>query len=123
MGEILEHVDNPCAFLIAIRERYSRCINRMIITVPNAFSWQNISYTFSCEECINTDHRYWFTPYTLGKIATQAGMEIEQFRFCQPTLSSKKNLSWLIHPVSFFRHLILSRFPATRQTLVMVVKL
>lgn len=126
VGEILEHVDNPCAFLTAIHDKYSQNIDRMIITVPNAFSWQNISYTFSCEECINTDYRYWFTPYTLGKIATQAGMEIEEFLFCQLTPSSKGNLSWLswlIHPLSFFRHAILRRYPATRQTLLMVVKL
>lgn len=123
MGEILEHVDNPCAFLTAIHEKYSQHINRIIITVPNAFSWQNILHTFSHEECINTDHRYWFTPYTLAKITTQAGMEVEQFSFCQPFPLPAGRLSWLIHPRSLFRYAILHRYPATRQTLVMVVKL
>ncbi len=123
MGEILEHVDNPCAFLSAIHEKYSKNISRMIITVPNAFSWQNISYTFSHEECINTDHRYWFTPYTLAKVTTQAGMEVEQFLFCQPAPLPAGRLPGLIHPKSLLKHAILHRYPATRQTLVMVVKL
>jgi len=122
MGEILEHVDNLGAFLTAIHEKYSKNICRMIITVPNAFSWQNITHTFSHEECINTDHRYWFTPYTLGKIVTRAGMEVEQFLFCQP-FPLPRRLSLLIHPRSLFRHSILHRYPATRQTLVMVVKI
>lgn len=123
MGEILEHVDDPCAFLTTIHEKYSQNINRMIITVPNAFSWQNISHTISHEECINTDHRYWFTPYTLGKVVTQAGMKVEQFLFCQPSLPNRKIQSLLLHPISLVRHAILRRYPATRQTLVMVVKL
>ncbi len=127
VGDILEHVDNPCAFLAAIHKRYSQNIGHMIITVPNAFSWQNISHTFSHEECINRDHRYWFTPYTLGKIVAQAGMEVEQFLFCQPfppsTIPLRKILSWPIHPRSLFRHTIFRRYPATRETLVMVVNL
>ena len=123
MGEILEHLDNPCAFLTAIHEKYSQNIGRMVITVPNALSWQNISYTFSHEECINTDHRYWFTPYTLGKIITQAGMEVDEFFFCQPFPSQRGILSWLIHPMALFRQAIIRKYPATRQTLVMVVKL
>lgn len=123
LGEILEHVDNPCAFLTTIHEKYSKNVGRMIITVPNAFSWQNILHTFSHEECINTDHRYWFTPYTLAKITIRAGMEVESFLFCQPVPLPVGRLSWLIHPRSLLRHAILYRYPATRQTLVMVVKL
>lgn len=123
MGEILEHVDNPCAFLKVIHENYSQNIHRIIITVPNALSWQNISHTFSHEECINTDHRYWFTPYTLGKIITQAGMEVEEFSFCQPFPSHSRVQSLLIHPMSLFRHAILWKYPATRQTILIVVKL
>lgn len=122
MGEILEHVNDPCAFLTAIHKRYSNNIGHMIITVPNAFCWENVSHTFSHEECINTDHRYWFTPYTLAKIITQAGMEVEQFFFCQSTPSAGR-LSWLIQPRSLLRHAMLHRYPAIRQTLVMVVKL
>jgi hypothetical protein len=46
LGEILEHTDNPCSFLAAIRKKYSGTIDRLIITVPNALSWQNITRTF-----------------------------------------------------------------------------
>ena len=123
MGEILEHVDDPCTFLTAIHEKYSKNISRMIITVPNAFSLQNILHIFSHEECINTDHRYWFTPYTLAKITTRAGMEVDQFLFCQHNPLPSGRLSRLIHPTSLLRYVILHRYPVTRQTIVMVVKL
>lgn len=123
IGEILEHVDNPCTFLTAIHDRYCHNINHLVITVPNAFSLQNISHAFSHEEYINTDHRYWFTPYTLGKIVTLAGMTIKEFFFCEPFPLSKRILSWAFHPKGLIQRAILERCPATRQTLVMVVKL
>ena len=120
MGEILEHVDDPCSFLRAIRNKYSKNINSIIISVPNALSWQNITHTFSHEECINSDHRYWFTPYTLAKVITLAGMEVAEFFFCQPYPSKRETISIFNHPFSKF---VIRRYPATRQTLVMVVKL
>lgn len=122
LGEVLEHVDNPCMFLNRIRECYSTNIDRLILTVPNAFSWQNITYTFSQTECINTDHRYWFTPYTLAKIISQAGMRVEQFFFCQPMSENRGLLSLARHPKLLFHHILFSRYPATRQTLLAVAK-
>lgn len=123
MGEILEHVDNPCDFLKTIEERYSKNIDRLIITVPNAFSWQNIAHTFHHEEFINTDHRYWFTPYTLGKVITQAGMKVDQFFFCEQFPSDIRKFPRISHPKDMLRRRILKRYPATRTTLVMVVVL
>lgn len=122
LGEILEHVDNPCFFLNRIRENYSTNIDRLIITVPNAFSWQNITYTFNHVECINTDHRYWFTPYTLAKIVYQAGMKWEQFFFCQPIGDNYTISSCFRHPSQLFHYALFKRYPATRQTLLAVVK-
>ena len=40
-GEILEHVDNPVAFLKSINEKYSDSIDRCMITVPNALRYLN----------------------------------------------------------------------------------
>jgi len=123
MGEILEHVDNPCLFLKAIKEKYEGCIERLIITVPNAFSWQNVKYSFLDRECINSDHRYWFTPYTLAKILSQAGIEVEEFWLCNPSDSYHKGISKIVHIRSFMRKILLGRYPLMRQTLVMVAKL
>lgn len=123
MGEILEHVNDPCLFLSQIQQKYSENINKLIITVPNAFSWQNIKSTFSHIELINSDHRYWFTPYTLAKIISQAGMSVEFFLFCLPIPENQRMISWFLHPTRLFHHILFSWFPATRQTLLMVAKL
>lgn len=71
LGEILEHVDNPVDFLSKIHDNYNGKIDKIIISVPNALKYckkGNIKY-----ESINSDHKYYFTPYTLSKILTDAG--------------------------------------------------
>lgn len=120
LGEILEHVDNPNLFLSTIQNKYHGCVDHLVITVPNAFSYQNMKYTFSNKECINTDHRYWFTPFILAKIAILAGMQVERFFFCIPT-PRNNNVINRIHPQRIFSDFIFKRYPSTRQTLVMVV--
>ncbi len=77
-GEVLEHIDNPVEFLKIIRESYGDLIDKCIITVPNAFRYSNFKYALKGQEGINSDHRYWFTPYTLCKVCNQAGIEVEE---------------------------------------------
>lgn len=123
MGEVLEHIDDPCYFLKKIKERYSNNIDKLIISVPNAFSWQNISSTFSNVEYINSDHRFWFTPFTLAKIVFQAGMNLENFYFCQSIDNKRGLLTDIIHPTKIFYKLMYKKCPATRLTLLAIVKL
>lgn len=77
-GEMLEHVDNPVDFLKHISDNYSDLINKIIITVPNAFSYENFKAAWNNMEIINSDHRYSFTPYTISKVLTRAGFHVEQ---------------------------------------------
>lgn len=97
IGEVLEHIDNPIAFLTALRKKYPNNIKTLILTVPNAFSISNFTSCFKGYEYINTDHRYWFSPYTLSKILTLSGFTPEEFTFAQygvtPRASSFK--AWL----------------------------
>lgn len=81
LGEILEHVDNPVTFLKAMKINFSKYgfDGKYVITVPNAFCFQRNVYTKGIEG-INTDHRYWFTPYTLAKVMYQAGIHPEEIR-------------------------------------------
>jgi hypothetical protein len=83
LGEIVEHVDNPVAFLAAIREAWAGRCNRLILTLPNAFAWSTLRSTGRSVESINTDHRYWFTPYTAAKVATQAGFIVNDIALCE----------------------------------------
>lgn len=81
LGEILEHVPNPTAFLAALHEKYGANIGHLIVTVPNAFFAENFTSARRDEEFINTDHRYWFTPFTLAKIGHDAGWALDSFHY------------------------------------------
>lgn len=75
LGEVLEHIDNPVQFLSGIAKNYGHDIHGIIISVPNAFRAGNLINTFRNRELINSDHRYWFSPYTLQKVAYRSGIE------------------------------------------------
>jgi 2-polyprenyl-3-methyl-5-hydroxy-6-metoxy-1,4-benzoquinol methylase len=81
LGEILEHIDNPVAYLGAIRKLYGTNIREIVITVPNAWTQTAMRMANASAEIINSDHRYWFTPYTLAKVIVRAGMEIQDLYF------------------------------------------
>lgn len=73
MGDMLEHLDNPVQFLSEVHGLYKGQVDRLLVSVPHAFSYQNFMFMLRNQECINSDHRYWFTVYTLAKIITRAG--------------------------------------------------
>jgi hypothetical protein len=52
-----------------------------VITVPNAWTQTTMHMANQSAEIINSDHRYWFTPYTLSKVIVQAGLELEDIYF------------------------------------------
>jgi 2-polyprenyl-3-methyl-5-hydroxy-6-metoxy-1,4-benzoquinol methylase len=81
LGEILEHIDNPVSYLEAIGRLYKGNISRIVITVPNAWTQTTMRMARRSAEVINSDHRYWFTPYTLAKVIVQSGMQVEDIYF------------------------------------------
>jgi hypothetical protein len=81
LGELLEHIDNPVDYLCAIQKNYAGVIDRIIITVPNAWTQTTMKMANRSSEVINSDHRYWFTPYTLAKVIVRAGMEVDEVYF------------------------------------------
>lgn len=112
LGEILEHVDNPVLFLTKIREKYGSVIKQMVITVPNALRWINFKNVLKNKEVINSDHRFWFTPYTLAKISTQAGYEVEEFDFL---------LDYKLSPFSLITPLLYKLRPGLLDNLCMTI--
>lgn len=74
LGEVLEHIGNPVNFLRCMLSRYRDNIKHVVITVPNAFTAGNIKNILRTTETINSDHRFFFTPYTLSKVAWDAGL-------------------------------------------------
>ena len=80
-GEIVEHLDNPVEFLEKLHHRYIRYVDKIVITVPNAYSIHYLDSVLHGIEGINTDHRYWFTPYTICKIAHRAGFSLREMLY------------------------------------------
>jgi 2-polyprenyl-3-methyl-5-hydroxy-6-metoxy-1,4-benzoquinol methylase len=83
VGEVLEHIGDPVAFLSTIRAKYCDYVDRIVVTVPNALRIANFQFAKQGLEVVNSDHRFWFTPYTLAKIMTDAGLVIEGYRMLQ----------------------------------------
>ncbi|WP_448516113.1 glycosyltransferase [Pseudothermotoga sp.] len=78
LPEVIEHLDDPVLFLKEIRRKFIDIAERIIVTVPNAFRLLNFHLAMKNSEGINTDHRYWFTPYTILKLIVRAGFEPEE---------------------------------------------
>lgn len=112
LGEILEHVKNPSDFLEDIRAKYSGVIEKIIITVPNALRIENFKFALQNIEFINSDHYYWFTPYTLSKIVYQAGYKINEVYLANGFPFSLKAQLRL-------KYYLLQRFPLLRDTIVL----
>lgn len=83
LGELLEHVDDPVDFLRTLRQRPGLQNAKCIVTVPNAFYYKNFKNALKQIENINSDHRYWFTPYTLSKVLVMAGWQVEEIQLTQ----------------------------------------
>ena len=57
-------------------------VEKVIITVPYAFGLRQMFSGLLKRENINSDHRYWFTPYTIAKVCIEAGIDPEELFFC-----------------------------------------
>ncbi len=93
MGEILEHLNNPVDFLMNIKKEYLNFASEVIVTVPNVYCYKYSNFAKNGIECINTDHKYNFSPFTLSKVLLNAGMEPINIIFAD--FPSKKR-SWLM---------------------------
>lgn len=105
-GEVLEHIDDPVMFLKSIRAKYGSCTERIIITVPNALSYTNFRFGLRDIEMINTDHRFWFSPFTLIKVAMQAGIEVEAYDLCSDEPPGMFSIKWWLKERPLFRNRI-----------------
>jgi len=109
LPDVIEHIGNPVLFLSKMKKRFPN-VNRFVITTPNALRLDNIKYAFKSKECINTDHRYWFTPYTLSKILIDSGYELHNILFAEHAsrLSRRK----------IIKNILIKKYPMLRDTIV-----
>jgi hypothetical protein len=80
-GELIEHLDNPVNFLKSFKERYGENVSRFIITVPGIYNRRQFRNMLNYKEIINSDHRFWFTPYTISKVVASAGFIPENITY------------------------------------------
>lgn len=78
LGEIIEHLDDPVRFLAGLRRKFRGTCRTLIASVPNAFALTNWRAALSGVEYINSDHRCWFTPYTIAKVLHRAGLGVDE---------------------------------------------
>lgn len=111
MGELIEHQNFPAGFLFDLTKY--KTIKKMLITTPNALRIDNFWWAKKHKELINSDHKFWFTPYTLSKAVVEAGLKVNWFGFCQ---GSQIPLHWV------YKRYILKKYPAFRDTIIMEVE-
>ena len=113
LGEVIEHVPNPLQFLAAMLANFKACGIRyrsVVLSTPNGLYNERFQH-MRLTERINSDHRYLFTPYTLSKIMTEAGLEITSIKFCRNGTIKRR---------SFIKNIYYSLFPMLRSTLLAV---
>jgi 2-polyprenyl-3-methyl-5-hydroxy-6-metoxy-1,4-benzoquinol methylase len=71
-AEILEHVTNHQQLLQNLHS-LSQFNTMIIITGPNAFGFENFINTLRGFETVNSDHKYWFTFYTMSRMLVANG--------------------------------------------------
>ena len=78
--DVLEHLSNPAAFLERLAKLFPAA--EFVVSVPNALSLRNMAHTLTGTERVNTDHRAWFSPYTLQKVLADAGLRSTHLTGC-----------------------------------------
>jgi hypothetical protein len=109
--EVLEHMDEPSGFLRAVGEKYGGTFSKIIITVPNGISQDNWKFARKGMEVINSDHCFWFTPYTLAKTVINAGLSVEEIRMCR-----HGTINWR----SFLKKRFFKKYPLLRNDILCI---
>lgn len=117
IGEVLEHIDNPVAFLEGLRTAWSGRVNEIVLTVPNAFYWRSILRVTRGAELINSDHRYWFTPYTISKVGYASGFEGVDIAMASPEFDDAQRPK-VKQTVRAVMKKLLTKNPMVQQTII-----
>jgi hypothetical protein len=112
VGEVLEHLGNPADFLASVRKSYRNCCRRLLVTVPNALRLENGVFALLSREVINSDHRCWYSPYTLAKVLTEAGFHVTEVSL---VTAHPVRLRGIITATRWFAN---KTFPGLRNTVV-----
>ncbi len=75
LPDVIEHLPDPVAFIHRLGVVFANA--RLVVSVPNYLSYRSLlGAATSGAERINTDHRCWFSPYTLTKNVWLGGFHV-----------------------------------------------
>jgi len=72
-GDVVEHMNNPGRFLEKVGDLLNRG-GRLIVGVPNAYSFNILKYVISGYEPTHKDHTYFFSVKTLSELCSRYGL-------------------------------------------------
>lgn len=79
LGEVLEHLPSPGVALDALRRRYPEA--ELLVTVPNAFSWENLGFLTRGWEFVHDDHCCYFSEATLRGFLRKCGYAVREMLY------------------------------------------
>jgi hypothetical protein len=126
LGEVIEHIGSPVHFLQNLRSILQNRVESIVLTCPNGFRYQNFTASLCHYEYINSDHRYWFSPFTISKVLEDSGFTVESiflvsgYPVVRPSI--KKIIKGHFGFRSFLRYVTLSKYPLLRDSLLVVAR-
>lgn len=104
LGDIIEHLENPGLALVNIKKLMTNR-TKVIVTVPNCFSYGAIKNLIKTKEEVHPDHVFWTSKTTMEKLLSNQGFSISKFYYC---FYGSKKLSRFRKKASL---IFLKRFP------------
>lgn len=81
LGDVIEHLDNPGLALQNIKKIMSTH-TKVIITVPNCYSYGAINNLMKQDEEVHPDHVFWTSKKTMEKMLKNQGLLVDKFQYC-----------------------------------------
>jgi 2-polyprenyl-3-methyl-5-hydroxy-6-metoxy-1,4-benzoquinol methylase len=90
MADVIEHVNDPVAFL-SFYAQFLSPTGVMLITTPNANRANNfINILFNNNYSVNPEHTFWFCPRTFAEVVQRAQLNVKDFRWASHYYTSSR---------------------------------
>jgi 2-polyprenyl-3-methyl-5-hydroxy-6-metoxy-1,4-benzoquinol methylase len=106
-GEIIEHLDDPGAFLDAMRVLCA-ADGELVITTPNACGWVNPAALLAGYEVNHPDHIAMYTWRTLSEMLRRHGWEVVETATFVPTVKPAEGTGWKLRVLGLGARLLLA---------------
>jgi len=108
--DVLEHLQSPVSLLASLGASFPEAT--LVVTVPNAFAYDNFQRLVGGQEWVNSDHFVWYSPYTLVRTLAAAGWQVDSLHWLEynpraPTTGVR----------SFLKNLAMKKSPAFADTI------